>query len=1030
MEGALQQGAGYNNAFTYGILSGATEAAMEKLGGYAFGDATSLLGKATAGTKFGAWASKGLGKAITGAVSEGVEELGSDFTDPVNKWITGVDTEIGANFRAAVKNIPRTFAMGATVGTLMQGGQVLGQNISNKEAGRGGAKATRADSSLAYVSESAQNYGKNEAQNRKTDKAILQGLTDVGVQMTQMSESERAVYRESLGEYKNVFNEDGSIKQDIEIADVNTEAISRKLKPISLTLKHAPIDSSVEIKDGARQAKAHIEKVLGSKANVVITSDSKETNAYFSPDENVFYINNNSATLNDADGAIKKASLQVSFHEMTHSAEGTHQYNEFVNELYRVAMDENAPDSVKKRVGSLFGRELGAIQDYAEQTKGMSKAQARYTVDTEVIADLSGDLMADDYIVNKLAERNAPLLKKLISRFKGTIKKSATVDSESIKYLKKLVNRFEKALDNARGGVKISQIGNADDEREETADSSQQTADSKSNRNKQPTQEDIEQGKKLVEFINAVKQMQNKSIISKRKHRIGFISKEHAQFTESLLEEIGIDIDLDGYELWIDGTGAEHVEIRHGEKGKADSTMSEEVLKEKIPWAVNYADSGTIMRKDNGDIKYSNRFQNSDGSRSPELKMYKKIDGETLCVSECVTDSKYRRIYITSAYIIKKDSSGQVLNMDENTSPQLTSKMVSDSTATDNSITEKSQKDNSFDKNNSKNVSDERKSVKRSYEPGGESSKKITLGMSDAERTEILKNTVISVEPLKNIYEFDSDIVEGLQNNRKSYVEKTVVKKLRDLGCLKKYETDVVDVAFEFTGKGLNKSMNSQVSDYGGNLEDLANVVLNLQQLLDTSVLIEIHNDKKAKDLNKTRLQNVFVLFSTYRGTKGITPVQFEIKQFIDNQNRLYLAVALTKIETGVMGDTVLDNEGRTRLLPVSSISISQLIEKINPADANFFKYIPDEMLSQEQISAKKTALAKEAKKYGINSDERKSVKRSYEPGKESEFEETLHDKYDNAGQEKTSEKQKGKKKSQYTAKGTIKNLNIQRRVQ
>ena len=45
----------------------------------------------------------------------------------------------------------------------------------------------------------------------------------------------------------------------------------------------------------------------------------------------------------------------------------------------------------------------------------------------DMIADLSGDLMADDYIVNKLAERNAPLLKKLISRFKGTIKKSATV---------------------------------------------------------------------------------------------------------------------------------------------------------------------------------------------------------------------------------------------------------------------------------------------------------------------------------------------------------------------------------------------------------------------------------------------------------------------------------------------------------------------------------------------------------------------------------------------------------------------------
>ena len=36
--------------------------------------------------------------------------------------------------------------------------------------------------------------------------------------------------------------------------------------------------------------------------------------------------------------------------------------------------------------------------------------------------------------------------------------------------------------------------------------------------------------------------------------------------------------------------------------------------------------------------------------------------------------------------------------------------------AADNSISEKSQKNNTFDENNSKNISDERKSVKRSYE--------------------------------------------------------------------------------------------------------------------------------------------------------------------------------------------------------------------------------------------------------------------------------------------------------------------------
>ncbi len=50
--------------------------------------------------------------------------------------------------------------------------------------------------------------------------------------------------------------------------------------------------------------------------------------------------------------------------------------------------------------------------------------------------------------------------------------------------------------------------------------------------------------------------------------------------------------------------------------------------------------------------------------------------------------------------------------MDENTSPQPTSKMVSDSTATNNSITENNKNVNS----NSKKIDDERKSIKRSYE--------------------------------------------------------------------------------------------------------------------------------------------------------------------------------------------------------------------------------------------------------------------------------------------------------------------------
>ena len=69
------------------------------------------------------------------------------------------------------------------------------------------------------------------------------------------------------------------------------------------------------------------------------------------------------------------------------------------------------------------------------------------------------------------------------------------------------------------------------------------------------------------------------------------------------------------------------------------------------------------------------------------------------------------------------------------------------------------------------------------------------------------------------------------------------------------------------------------------------------------------------------------------------------------------------------MDDTIFDkNRTSTRLLPVSNISIPQFIEKINPRDEKFFKYIPDEFLNSAQKEAKQRALAKDDVKYGRNS--------------------------------------------------------------
>ncbi|MBQ8321051.1 MAG: hypothetical protein IJX92_01635 [Clostridia bacterium] len=259
----------------------------------------------------------------------------------------------------------------------------------------------------------------------------------------------------------------------------------------------------------------------------------------------------------------------------------------------------------------------------------------------------------------------------------------------------------------------------------------------------------------------------------------------------------------------------------------------------------------------------------------------------------------------------------------------------------------------------------------RQYAVGTENKTRITAEMSEEKRADIIEKQEISPVAIQ-ISNLDNSIDwKALEENRKSIVAKPLIKKLRELGYLKTYKTEAIDIEFDFTASGLRKSMNSQVYDYGGTLGDLAKVVTHMQKLLDNSVLLEIHKDKaKGTPKENRQLMQTYVLLSAFSENNKISPVQFEIKQYVDDANRLYLAVALTKIETGVVDDTIIENnQSSTRLLPVSKYSIPQLIKKINPKDENFFKYIPNRLLTDEQKIAKQRALNKEAKKYGYDKE-------------------------------------------------------------
>ena len=246
----------------------------------------------------------------------------------------------------------------------------------------------------------------------------------------------------------------------------------------------------------------------------------------------------------------------------------------------------------------------------------------------------------------------------------------------------------------------------------------------------------------------------------------------------------------------------------------------------------------------------------------------------------------------------------------------------------------------------------------------------ISLNMSEDERYKILKDKKITLTSIKIGEDVDIDF-EYLENNIKSIVEKPLKNKLRSLGYLKKYKTDAIDVEFEFTGKGFGKSLHSQMSEYGGNFADFTKVILNLQELLNSSVLIEIHTDKgKGTNKEKRGLEKVYVLFSALKDQEKIIPIQFEIEQYLSEENRLYLSVALTKIEIGVMGNTAPEEQKATSLLPISNISISDIFSKINPIDRKFLKYVPNQFLNEEQIQAKNIVLEMDKKKYSTASND------------------------------------------------------------
>jgi len=211
-------------------------------------------------------------------------------------------------------------------------------------------------------------------------------------------------------------------------------------------------------------------------------------------------------------------------------------------------------------------------------------------------------------------------------------------------------------------------------------------------------------------------------------------------------------------------------------------------------------------------------------------------------------------------------------------------------------------------------------------------------------------------------YAEDLRSIEALPAKAKSKVEKIIRPLAEKLGILNRgLKTPDVEIEFQFSrNKGLKESLSKQLR-YGGSYADFARALTNLDSILKNAVLIEKHGDKyKGTAREDRRLESVSVLLGICRDGETIIPVQMEIKESSINGGQLYVTVAMTKIEAGVLGSAVGKSQGRS-LIPASEYSLPEVFSKINPADGHFLKYVPDGFLSGVQKEAKQSALREDA---------------------------------------------------------------------
>ena len=235
-----------------------------------------------------------------------------------------------------------------------------------------------------------------------------------------------------------------------------------------------------------------------------------------------------------------------------------------------------------------------------------------------------------------------------------------------------------------------------------------------------------------------------------------------------------------------------------------------------------------------------------------------------------------------------------------------------------------------------------------------EDKKRITMSMTDSERTEILQEKVITAE----VYEGQADnsiAVErdNLRSYRDNLVKAALTRIGKEFGVFTDYRISDVDVDIRLSKSNLKESISKKIDAV-----QIAKLLPVLESAIGNAVGIECHENRYFYDNNTVMFEN---LLGGYVDGDYFVPVRFGLKHQKSGSATLYLIVDQQKIEMEKVKAEVTKTPAHTKVRPNASrsafhISLPSIIPFVNSKD--LLRYIPDDMLNANQKTAKWEAIA------------------------------------------------------------------------